>query len=50
MSKLQDKISDPKPTWKIAQKGQKGSKGLQKLRIKKVRKQKMLQNESYQSI
>ena len=35
MSKLQNKISDTKPTSTIAQKGQRGSKELQKLKNKK---------------
>ena len=50
MSKLQNNISDPKPTSKIDQKGQQSTKGFQKLKIKKVRKQKRLQKETFQSI
>ena len=50
MSKLQNKISNPKPASKIEQIGQKGSKWFQKRKIQKVRKQKRLQNKSFQSI
>ena len=35
MSKLQNKVSNPKPNSKITQKDQKGSKGFQNLEIKK---------------
>ena len=40
MSKLQNKILDPKPISKMTPKGKKDSKGFQKQKIKKVRKQK----------
>ena len=39
MSKLQNKILDPKPTSEIAQKDKKGSKWFQKLKMQNVRKQ-----------